>query len=146
MKTSPSSTFEGSSSKEEGKMDIPQTTVSTSQWLQITHWEKSLGLKFIEKKKKMESYMLSLMFIYDYPIFSRFISCLLCNNFMKFMKCSKIFLRGWNPKEIDRVGSFDLKNVQFYNRNSQAWFPMALVTAYQGNLFHTENINSSYFL
>lgn len=126
MKTSPSSTHEGSGSKEEGKMDISQTTVSISQWLQITHWEKSLGLKLIEKKEKMESYMLSLKFIYDYPIFSHFISCLLCNNFMKFMKC--------------------LKNIQFHNRNSQAWFPMALVTAYQGNLFHTENINSSYFL
>ena len=144
MKTSPSSTHEGSGSKEEGKMDISQTTVSISQWLQITHWEKSLGLKLIEKKEKMESYMLSLKFIYDYPIFSHFIPCLLCNNFMKFMKCSKSFLRGL--KEIDRVGSSDLKNIQFHNRNSQAWFPMALVTAYQGNLFHTENINSSYFL
>lgn len=52
MKTSPSSTHEGSGSKEEGKMDISQTTVSISQWLQITHWEKSLGLKLIEKKEK----------------------------------------------------------------------------------------------
>ena len=52
MKTSPSSTHEGSGSKEKGKMDITQTTVSTSQWLQIAHCEKKLSVKTHRKEEK----------------------------------------------------------------------------------------------
>lgn len=52
MKTSPSSTHEGSGSKEKGKIDITQTTVSTSQWLQIAHCEKKLSVKTHRKEEK----------------------------------------------------------------------------------------------